>query len=120
VSTQPEPAGELRSARARAPLVLTLAGLAVLFAAGFVRVPMPLGLAAILAATVGAAWSAFVLKRWQPGLAAGWMAASLARDLFQHRPIPEGGTGTLVTLIAFAILVLGGWWVGRLSENGRG
>lgn len=78
---------------------------------------MALGIAGIVACTAGALWVALAFRRWQPGLAALWMTASFARDLSQHRPIPPGGTGTLVTLAAFAVLVLGGAWLGNRSER---
>ena len=56
--------------------------------------------------------------RWQPALAAQWMVASLARNWPLHRPIPPGGSGGPVTLVALAGLVLGGAWVGRRNERG--
>lgn len=101
----------------RVPFLLAASGVIVLLGAAFVRVPMALGIAAAIACIAGAIWVALAFRRWQAGLAALWMTASIASDLYQHRPVPAGGSGTIVTLAAFAVLVLGGAWLG--SRNAR-
>lgn len=96
---------------------LCAAGLVVLFAGAFVRLPVPLALAGGVCATAGAAWLALALRRWQLGLLALAMAYQSGLPLVRHESPPPGGASTLVLLAAYAALVFGGWWVGRRSAG---
>ncbi|MBK7367521.1 MAG: hypothetical protein IPJ04_06290 [Candidatus Eisenbacteria bacterium] len=101
----------------RAALVLLAAGWLTLVAGSFVALPFPVALAALLAAVASGAWMAVLGRRWQSMLAVVAMAYWFGRPALETRSSPPGGTGTLVTLIAFAVLVLGGWWVGRRAAG---
>lgn len=96
---------------------VVVVGLVTLVVSGFVSVPLPIAVVGMGLAACGSAWLAIVLRRWQMGLAAVFMALRCFEPLLTHRAPPAGGTGTLVTLVAFAVLVLGGAWVGSRSAN---
>ena len=101
----------------RTALVLLVAGWLTLVTGSFVALPFSIALAALLAAVAGGAWMAVLGRRWQSMLAVVALAYWFGRPALVTRTSPPGGTGTLVTLIAFAVLVLGGWWVGRRSAG---
>ena len=101
----------------RPPLVLLAAGWVTLVAGGFVALPFPLSVAALVATVAGGAWVALLSRRWQSLLAVAGMAYWFGRPALETRTSPPGGGGTLITLIAFAVLVLGGAWVGRRSAG---
>lgn len=105
------------SAPPRPAIALLAAGWVTLVAGGFVALPFAVSAAALLAAVAGGAWVALLSRRWQSLLAVVGMAYWFGRPALETRTSPPGGAGTLVTLVAFAVLVLGGAWVGRRSTG---
>lgn len=101
----------------RAALAMACAGALALAAGGFVALAFPLVLIALLAAVAGGMWVALATRRWQSALAVAALLYWFGRPAVEARSAPPVGTGTLVTLVAFAVLVIGGAWVGRHNPN---
>lgn len=100
-----------------AALALLAAGCLALAAGGFVALAFPLTVAALLAAVAGGAWIALATRRWQSGLAVVALLYWFGRPAIETRSGPPPGAGTIVTLVAFVVLVLGGAWVGRRNSG---
>jgi hypothetical protein len=102
----------------RAALVCVLAGVLVLMAGAFVALPPGASAAALACALAGSAWLAFAQRSMRLTLLTAWLALGYATPLVLHTPHEPGGSGVLLTLVAYAALVLGSVWLGDRDAPG--